>query len=212
MAKKRSVFRVGTERTEEETLTAAQAWWKQRWPAIIGGLALGITGVGGWYGWQNYVENRRQTASEIYLDLVRQEDSVESVKLLAQLENYPGTVYLSLGKMQRTRTLVEEGDLEKAAEYLQWVIDHSPQSAMVLLAEYRLLRVFLAQGKYQEVFDILQEYNYSIAAESYFLELKGDALVGLGRYNEAVSEYRKALSDNPNPTALLRMKLDNLGG
>ena len=196
MAKKdliKSRLNVGT---EEEVLLGAKDWLKENGKSLAGGVILGIAGLGGWQGWHGYQANYFNQAAVLYAEYLNdaQENAYHIETLITE---YIDTPYPSLALLQRAFSFVENDELDKAVEDLQWVSENSVETGIATIAKMRQIRILLAQKKYQAVLNELNTFYYTASADKLAEEIRGDAYAGLGNKKEASAAYKKVLSDLP---------------
>src|SRR5690606_13491874 len=103
------------------------------------------------------------------------------------------TPYGTLGLLWLAEEKATHGDSDAAVEALNNAVRVAQSPALGSLAQLRLARVQLAAGKAQEALDALAK----IPAGEYAglaAEVRGDALLALGRADEAEAAYRDALT------------------
>jgi predicted negative regulator of RcsB-dependent stress response len=106
---------------------------------------------------------------------------------------------------------VEDGELEKAREQLQWATEHAQQPELANLSRLRLARVLWASGEGDAALKQLEmvEQPFRSLAD----EIRGDIYRALGDEERARSAYQAAqgaLSLAGASDAWLQMKLDDL--
>ena len=95
---------------------------------------------------------------------------------------------------------------------LRWVMDNAKVGEVRILAQLRLARVLIAQGRADEALQQLA----TISGGSYVVvveEVRGDAHLAQGRRADALKAYQAALAaaaDVPAKQQMLRMKVDDL--
>lgn len=203
---------------EHEQGERVRQWLRDNGSAIIGGIALGLALIFGWQWYDRSQQEKRVTAAVQYqalADAIEREDA-ESVQSLAgalQAE-YGGTPYAHMAALALADQQLERGELDAAAATLEQVRSGMDDPAMAALAGLRLARVRLAQGNPEQALALAQ----GVATPTWAGlagELEGDALVALGRGDEARSAYQDALQalDTAAPTrSIIEMKLAAVGG
>ena len=129
-------------------------------------------------------------------------------------KDYADTPYAALAAAARANLAVGENKLDDAQKALQWAVDHSTTPALHSMYQLRLARVQLAQNQAAQALATLD----SMPAGEYGAlrqELRGDALLKLGRAADARTAYTQALSSlsagtPPGERESLQMKLDDL--
>ena len=204
---------------EQEQVDELKAWWKQHGnliTAIVLGVALAFAG---WQGWRWYQGNQSAQASVLY-DTVTKAAQANDAKALRDaagslVENYPRTLYASMGALVAARHAFDRNDLKTAKAQLQWVIDRSPSDDFRHLARLRLAAVLLDEKGYDEALKLL-EARPAEAYEAQYAALRGDILVAKNDAAEARAAYKLALEKSGrNESAFqesVRMRLEALGG
>lgn len=201
--------------TEEEQLDAIRHWWAENGRAVVVGVVLAVAVAFGWRAWVGHQRAQADGASMAYQMLLQQLNAGETqqVSELGRqiIGQYPTTVYAVLTALTMAQQAVDRADLDGAAAQLQWAMEHSKVPELKQLAQVRLARVLVAQGKPEQA---LQQLNTGMASfDAMVEEVKGDAYLALGKRADAYRAYSKALSgyaEVPEKQQLLRMKLDDL--
>lgn len=204
---------------EQEQLASLKGWWKDNANTLLWIVTAAALGVAGWRGWEYYQAKQSLEAGLQYEALVKavQGSDVKAVRDAGgQLtENYPGTLYASMGALASARYYFERDDLKSAKAQLQWVIDRSKSEEMRDIARLRLAAVLLDEKAYDEGLKLL-EAKHAPAMEAQYAALKGDLLVAKNRAEEAKAAYRLALEKagtRADPFRdSVRLRLDALGG
>ncbi len=202
---------------EHEQGERVRKWLSQNGGSIILGIGVGIAGLAGWHYWEQAKRERTQAAQVEYQALVDAEakqDAAAMAKSAAILrQDFSGTPYGVFAALNQARDAVRKGDLAAAEEALLWArgvkID---LPALEELVAVRLAQVKLAQGQAQAVIDLLKD-DASAGFKGVVSELRGDALVVLGRVDDARLAYDDALSalDAGSPQRnFVEMKRDDL--
>lgn len=194
--------------TDEEQVEAIKKWWSENGNFLIGGIVLGLALLFGWNYWKDYRITQGREASAVYSQLLAGNDAKAQLGTLKN--DYGDTPYAALGALQAAKSAVEDGDLGEAATILRSVVTDGGDLNVSDVARLRLARVLLADGKADEA---LKEAETVTAAAYISLreEVRGDALVTLGRTGEAIDAYDKALLSAGSRVEFLQLKRDNLG-
>ena len=204
--------------TEEENTEFLGSLWDKYKYLIVLSLVLFGAGIFGWESWsQNRLSNLQDSADmyESFINSLNDDDLDKKVMAEQIIEKYPNTLYADLVTFHLAKISVEEEDLNKAQEYLMWILkrrdskwgsDFDPIEAT---ARLRLARVLIANDHSNKALEIINE-SENISGSLY--EVKGDAEEKLGFYAEAKLSYLKALESNQSQSveAILKMKLANL--
>ena len=212
--------------SDREQVEALKTWWRKNGMPILAGVGIGLGGLYAWRAWQAEAHTGAEQASSRFEQLVTAlaenkpaENKTDTLAGQAEqiLDEHDGTVYASFATLALARLAVEAGDLQKAQEHLQWVLDHTRHAPLKRLAKLRLARVLLSAGETDKAWSLVEELKDGPESASY-QELKGDVLRAQGRLPEARRAYDEALklaggageSGPPSQTSL-QLKLDALG-
>jgi predicted negative regulator of RcsB-dependent stress response len=201
---------------EYEQGEQVRKWIRENGIAIAVGVVLALVLIFGYRQWKAHTTNHEIQAAAQYAVLQNAVQAGSKQAMDAALgdlqKHYSGTPYAAFGSVAVAEYDVGKDQLKPAAQNLQWAVAHSKQEALKSLFTLRLTRVLLAQNQAQQALDALKaipvgDYQAETA------ELRGDALLKLGKPQDARSAYQDALAklgqDMPGRNALL-MKLDNL--
>ena len=152
------------------------------------------------------------SAYEVFLNSTG-DKKTDSAKILIDL--YPSSLYSNFALLYLAKVNVEQLKMEEAKNHLKKVLINSSSgwgeqfNPIESLANLRLAKILLEEGKAQEVLDLL-EGNKILTASIY--EIKGDAEEELGRVGEAKVSYLQALKlSNSQPIrSLISMKIADL--
>src|SRR5262249_34447338 len=133
----------------------------------------------------------------------------------ALLENYPRTLYASLGALVAARFYYERNDAKSAKAQLDWVLEHARTDDYRDLARLRLAPLLLDEKGYHATLKRLDQRHASVY-DAQYAAAKGDVLVAKQQLNEARAAYRvsldKAGGGNSAFRESVRMRLEALGG
>jgi predicted negative regulator of RcsB-dependent stress response len=211
--------------TEEQQVEAIKKWFKQNGLSTFLTIAIGFALVFGWQFWTSHMEEKQQAASVIYQDMI---EALALVKNPAEAEKQASTVrhlggqlideysdlhYARFAALAIAKLEVEKGDLDAAAERLQWVAGKEKGKSLGNVAKVRLARVLSAQQKYDEALAVLSDpldSSIRILAE----EVKGDIYTRAGKAADARMAYQTSIdlanSVGAQMDGLLQMKLNDL--
>ena len=204
---------------EQEQVEELKAWWRQH-GGLISALILAVAvGFAGWQGWRWYQASQSAQASVLY-DTVSKAAQANDAKALRDaagtlVENYPRTLYASMGALVAARYYFDRNDLKTAKAQLQWVADRAPSDDFKALARLRLAAVLLDEKAYDEALKQLQA-NPAPPYEAQFAAMRGDVLLAKNQAAEAKAAYKLALEKSDKKDGAfqesVRMRLDALGG
>lgn len=201
--------------TEEQQLEQLKEWWRENGTPLIVGAVLGLGGFGAWKFWNAKQLEYREGASDLYVKVEQiaktenqegLEESAEAVKT-----QFPDSSYAIMSAFLIAKKAVEDEDYDKAANELRWVVDNHKGNDLVSIAQIRLARVLMQQGKPTEALPLLElgedSGYYSLANL-----IKGEALMALERNEEALAAFKIANADQEfvarHPS--LKFKIDAL--
>lgn len=218
--------------SDEEQVEALKGWWKDNGNSVLTGIVVVLVVFFGTRQWQTMQAADSGAASELYQQIadlaassLEQNQTIPAEALPAARSVYAtlkadhaDSLYTRYAALAMSRFHVEQGDLAEAAAELQWVLDNpgngllrEVDEELLLTARLRLGRVRLAQGEAEAALALLQAVEPGTFASGY-AEAEGDALYSLGRRDEALLAYQRALATSETGNnALLRLKLQDLG-
>jgi predicted negative regulator of RcsB-dependent stress response len=203
--------------SELERLELVKKWWKENYTSILLGAVIAVVVVGGWRYWQYRTESRSEAASALYTDLatdMSKHDDAASYKTGKQIiTDYADTPYAAHAALALAQVQATAGKLDEGGKFLDWVMQHSKDDGLKLLARLRLARLKLAGNDAQAALDTLNGAQDVGGFAPLYDALRGDAYAKLGKNDEARTAYGKALaawSDALGDRSLVQMKLDSL--
>lgn len=210
--------------TDEEQIEALKRWWSKNGTSTIIIVVLAIAAALGYQAWQRHQRDTGQVASGLYQQLLdavamdsplKQPDKAQiatAKRLALQLEDsHSGSTYAHLAAMYLAKLAVDDGDLDSAAQQLNWALGHGLDRSLVTIVKMRLARVQLAQKQPAEALKTLGDVEPGQYRPSYD-QLKGDIYRDMGDKEKAREAYQRAVNALGQGQArpLLQMKLDEL--
>ena len=203
---------------EHEKGEAVRAWIRQNGSAIVGGVALGLVLIFGYQWWQRSQAEHRITAATQYqavTEAAERKDLETLGALSTELgKEYGDTPYALLAALQLADARLVAGQVKEARAALDDAAKLTEEPALLALIDLRRARLALAEGDADAAIkglDAMPDNMYTGLAA----ELRGDALVALGRTDDARAAYATALVEldtgAPN-RRIVEMKLSDLGG
>lgn len=193
-----------------------QQWLRQNGLSIAIGIVIGLVAIFGWQQWRNHQATRELEASNLYQQLqtaLAAGKDAQVDELTGRLQNdYAKSAYAVFAASDRAQRQVEANQLDKALASLQWARGHVGDNPLKPLIELRMAKVQLAAGKAGDALSTL-DAGAAKGYEALRQELRGDALVKLGRADEARKAYQAALAamgEDAPQRAALQLKLDDL--
>jgi predicted negative regulator of RcsB-dependent stress response len=201
---------------EHEQGELVQKWLRENAWSIVIGVAVALALIFGWQQWKAHRAKRVAEAAAQYLaltDAVTAKKDADVAKIADGLrQDFQDTVYAAFAAMRQADAAVIKGDLTAATDDLQWAREHAGTDSLKSVVDLRLARVKLAQGDADgaiKLLDGIPKTDYVAVVD----EIRGDALVKLGRSDDARAAYQEAL-DKLDPQApnrsFVQMKLDDL--
>ncbi|MEX2151057.1 MAG: tetratricopeptide repeat protein [Steroidobacteraceae bacterium] len=183
--------------SEREQAEQLRNWLRANWIWMAAGVALV---VGGYYGYQ-WWQSRQSTASlaaeaqfSAMLDALGENNREEGVRIGNELATaYRNTPYADQALLVLARLDVEAGNFGQAESRLAAVVRESDDPELRLVAQMRLARVQLAQGRHDDALASLEAARQP-ATEARVEELRGDVLLARGDDAGALAAYFKAQS------------------
>ncbi len=201
---------------EHEQGERVRQWLRDNGTAIIGGVGVGLTLIFGWQWWQRAQLERQLDAATQYEALANGAEQGADVAPIADtlIKDHGKTVYGALAALQQAGRAMSEGRIDPAADALGTALVLAKGTALEPVVGLRLARVELQQGKAEAALQRATALKDNAVA-ALAAEVRGDALVRLGRADDARAAYGEALtlSDVSAPTRrALESKLADLGG
>lgn len=218
-------------RTEDEQLEVLKSWLHRNGRALAMGVGVALLLVLGYQAWKSNRQSYNQAASLAYQEVMEAAYKVEhgssaqsgakkstldisTLNTLGEklIQDYPRSAYAQLTALLLAKQDIHEDHLKKAADHLQWALDHHPEDNLRFLIQLRLARVLFASHRLADAQALLTVDKDN----SYFplyQELAGDILVVQGKVAEAKKAYQSAwniLAKQKENAPLLKIKLDNL--
>lgn len=202
---------------EHEQGELARKWLRENAVSIAVGVLLGIVLIFGWQQWKARQARHSLEAAAQFQALsdaveAKREDDVGKIAE-ALRKDYPNSAYAVFAAMYQADNASKKNDLAAAAVSLEWARSNARADGLKALASLRLAQIKLAQNDAAGALALLD----GIAKGEYAglgNEVRGDALVKLGRTDDARKAYQDALT-NLDPQApnrnYVQMKLDDLG-
>ncbi|MDR3446821.1 MULTISPECIES: tetratricopeptide repeat protein [unclassified Dyella] len=191
-----------------------QQWLRQNGLSIVVGIAIGLVGIFGWGKWNDHKAAHQADAANLYaqIQVAAASGKADNADQLTDqlLKDYTDSAYAVFAVSDRAERQVQAKQLDKAIESLSWAETHASDANLKALAQMRIARVQLAQGKGADALaalDRMPPKAYTGVAQ----ELRGDVLVKLGRPDDARKAYEAAKAAmGENAPQSVQMKIDDL--
>lgn len=204
---------------EQEQVAELKAWWTLYGNLVVSAITAAAVAFAGWQGWRWYERGQASQAGALYDTLARAGQAGDAKALRdangALLENYPRTLYASMGALTAARFYFDRKDLKSAKAQLQWVVENARQNEFRDLARLRLAALLLDEKAYDDALKLLDE-PHDASFDAQYAAAKGDVLVAKNQADQARAAYRVALekagAGNTPFRESVRMRLEALGG
>ncbi len=195
-----------------------KSWLRENGSAIVMGLVLAFGLMFAVKQWQAWETSKHQQASAEYQVLV---SLIESDNMDAAVSNYEvlktqyaKSSYTSMAAMMMAKARVAAGQMDLAANDLQFAMANAQPAPIQVIARERLARIRLSQGDTQAAMDLLDAAPSEAGFESQFAEIRGDIHLARGEKALAVQRYQESLAvleEGVGNRDFLIMKLEALG-
>ena len=201
---------------EDDEHEKVRKWWQENRMPIISGVVLGLSIIVGFNWWGEYKTGRAESASMLYMDLLKNDAETSKVSITAMdvgqkiIDEYHDTPYAGKAALIVARIAYDNKDIEEAKAKLNWAIDHSDQFETVHAARLRLANILMVEKKFNEALDLLS-VEHMEGFESHYYEMRGDIFLKLEQPAKARDAYRAAidgLSAGSMYEPILKMKMD----
>lgn len=204
---------------EQEQLATLKSWWKDYGNLVLMLVIVVALAAAGWRGWEWYQRDLSVRAGAQYEQLAKGVAAADAKAVRdasgTLLEQFPGTLYASMGALASAKFLFDRGDLKGAKLQLQWVVEKSPAAEFRDIARLRLAGVLMDEKAFDEALKLLETKPAEPFAAQYAL-LKGDLHVAKNQADEARAAYKLALEKAGKASGSFRdgvqLRLDALGG
>lgn len=210
--------------SDEEQLENLKRWWKENGLFTIAAVVLCIGGYFGWDNWKANQQQKMETASELYQQMMEvaivepgQKANDTQHRLVNELatqlkEEFSSSQYARYGALLVAKLAVEKNDLDAAAEQLRWALDDADEG-LGLVIKLRLAKVEASRDNIDLALSILNGVDAQTLSSAY-AEARGDFYLMKGDKTAAYEAYKQALdlaTDIDNRVApVLELKLNQV--
>lgn len=202
--------------SDAEQIEQLKRIWREYGIAIVAGIFLAVIVGLIWRVYQHRYEHMLEHASMRYEQLLTNVVNGNTAAVAEEanrlITRYPKTPYAALAALQLARQDVYIANLQDAEAKLRWVIKSGNTPALREIARIRLARVLVEEKQPDQALSLLNTNpDAPFAAATW--EVKGDALLTLGKTADAKIAYNNALKAFPGVEVirpLLQMKVDDL--
>ncbi len=202
--------------TEEQQVEALKRWWKENGTSLIVGLFVGVSGL---FGWRYYVDQNNfhaVQASDMYMQVMQSaalntvDDRIIDINNTL-INEFSDTPYAALSSLSLAKSEYEKGNVDAATAQLEIAVKHASNDVIKQIANLRLAKVYIEQGKYEEALVLLNQ-SHAAAYDAQYEELKGDLYLAKGDVALARAAYDKAIDlQGAAASRWLKLKRQNLG-
>ncbi len=202
--------------TEEQQLEEIRKWWKEYGRTVVLGVALGLSGIGGWSLWRTHLNTQAESASALYQRLLETATVSDATSAIAQtdalIDQFPDSSYAVLGALVGARGAYQSQDTETAKRFLEWARKNGDILEVRNIATLRLARILSEEGQYDSALqqlDTITNSNFNVLR----YELRGDILRAQGNNDKARDAYLEVLKDSDISQATrttVQIKIDTL--
>lgn len=193
---------------EHEQSERVRSWLRSNAAGLIGGVALGLAAIYGWFWWQDQTSAKRLRASDQYQAALEQIQAGKLKEAQPKVAGLKDTPFAALAALDLAKAQIDGGKRDEAIATLRAV--KTDDTLVAPVVSQRLARLLIDAGKSEEAVTLLAGLDDAAA-----LEVRGDALFALGRKDQARDAYNKALTqlDVAAPQRrLVELKLSQAGG
>jgi len=201
---------------EQEQIDALKHFWRDYGRLVIAGVVAFVVGVGGTQAWKHHKRVQAEEASTQFAKLEEAlgKSDLNEIRNVGGniIANYSSTPYGAMAALVVAKTERDAGDLDAAAQRLEWAIEHADSDEVRALSRLRLAAVLLDQEKYDAALKLL-DGDVAEAFVGLYSDLRGDVLVAQGKTEEARAQYQQALDKSADNSAwrdVVQLKLDAL--
>ncbi len=189
--------------SDEDQIEILKKWWSENGVSTIVSIFLAISAVLGWQYFKDSNIEKESKASFAYQELIgavfdieSNTDDIKIARAIFMAENiksdFSKSAYGHFSALLKARQAVEDDDLTLAEKELKWILSKKPVDQIRFITELRLAKVLFSQGQYDKAIEILNvESRHSFSHA--FLELKGDILISLENYPDAIDAYHESI-------------------
>lgn len=208
--------------TDEEQVEAIKSWWKKNGTQLLSGILVIVLAWTGWTYWQNSQMTKALNASAVFevMQAKQNQNALGDVLRdgLKLMEEQPDSPYASGVALMIAKHYFEEDAFDKAIENYQWAVDHAPDQSIKLIAQLRLVTVYVQENMFGKANQVLEGIDRNVLSSAekgnYDFQVAELALTE-GKISEAKEAYNRVLSNADAPESvqnLAQLKLADLAG
>ena len=207
-------------RSDEEQIEAIKRWWETNGNTTMGVVAALVIAYASWSWWTSSQASQAQAASALYqtaLDGLTagqpadEESRATTAFIVAELkQDHAGSTYAYYGSSLVAAQAFEAGDLEQAAEELEWLLEQNPEEPLVSASRIKLAQVRMDQN---ELGKAKTAVSQGVVAEfaGMAAEIEGDIYYLEGDVKAAKSAYKRAIAASDMAASrLITLKMNSV--
>jgi predicted negative regulator of RcsB-dependent stress response len=200
--------------TDSERVEQLKLWWRENGWFLIGGVALGALALFGWNQYTAYRDHRSEEAAALYQSVKDAKDPVQANTVLQRMRaDFPSNAYTGQAGLLVAGMLVVSAP-EHATDELTYVLEHTKDPELAMIARLRLARVLAYREKYDDALKTLKVDKPGKFAGR-INDVRGDVEYARGNVEEARKAWLEAMVADGSELLdrnLLQMKLNDLPG
>lgn len=202
--------------TEEEQLEAIKKWWNKYSSVITVILSIILIATASYKYWSWHQYKTSMAASNAYEQLMvsfSNHDNKSTYSFANELiNNYNHTVYADAARLTLAKVYINNEKYAQAKVELAAVAENSKVLAFKQIAKIRYARLLASEKQYDQAMAQLSSV-VDVAYVPVINELKGDIFAATGKYQEAMTAYKEAITEVRNRgmgNLFLEMKTNEL--
>ena len=183
---------------EQEQVDQLKAFWAKYRNIITSVLTAVLVIYAGYTAYEWWRNNQAAEASKLYNTLVTsigKGDKEQTLRAADDLEKqYSRTTYASMASLVAAKVSADNGNTDKAIDYLRWTADHASNDAYEALGKLRLVTQLIERGTakdFAEADSILKDKPVK-GFEALWLERRGDWYLAQQKITDAKQSYEAA--------------------
>ncbi|KUJ71440.1 tetratricopeptide repeat protein [Thiomicrospira sp. WB1] len=207
---------------DDEQLQALKAWWQKNGTWLLSGVLVVVVAWSGWTYWQNHQLSKAMQGSAMF-ELVQaqaQQDQIGEILRDAKqfLAEQPESPYATGIALILGKHYFDQAAYDDALAQYDWVIRHSPDASLSLVASLRSAKVALQQGNpasAQAYLDAVSLKALAPEEKANYHFMAGEVAMAQQAPDQARTHYESVLSVTGLPDGLknlTRLKLSDLAG
>jgi predicted negative regulator of RcsB-dependent stress response len=206
--------------TDEEQIAAIKDWWNKNSTSLLSTILVVAVG---WFGWTYYQNDKRVKAESASTIFNVMEASLAQNKFgdiaregMKLIKEQPDSPYSAGASLLLAKYHLQQNKTEQAMKDLQWVIDHSTDASLVLVAKFRMVNVLVDLKKNEqanEILDAIQAEKLLPAEQANLAYLKGTLALKENKTDVAILLFKQVVENEKSAANLIRLsqlQLDDL--